>query len=181
VSSRPEARRADHLRPLLAARRQGCRRRPSAGTGGPGAAAAAGAAVGLPALRAQVRRNLAAQDELAEEFGLLAAVDVARLAGSTAADPERLVRDWRQQGRVFDVPTADGPRLSGFQFDERRVPRPAIAGVLAAFADRLPAWGLALWFTGGNAWLGNRRPVDALNIDEDLVVQAATRVAEELP
>src|SRR3954469_22858543 len=45
-----------------------------------------------PALRAQVRRNLAAQEELAEEFGVLTVADVARLTGSTAGDSERLVR-----------------------------------------------------------------------------------------
>lgn len=124
-----------------------------------------------PALREQVRRNLAAQDELAEEFHLLTAADAAALAGSTAIDPERLVRDWREQCRVFVVPTADGPQLPGFQFDERGVPLPAIADVLAAFADRLSGWGLALWFTGSNGWLGDRRPVDVLDSDPELVAR----------
>jgi hypothetical protein len=61
------------------------------------------------------------------------------------------------------------------------VPLPAVAGVLAAFADRPSGWGLALWFTCGTGWLGDRRLVDALPSDEEMVVQAATRLAEELP
>jgi hypothetical protein len=48
------------------------------------------------------------------------------------------------------------------QFDEHGVPLPAIADVLAAFAYRTGAWELALWFTGANAWLGDRRPVEVL-------------------
>jgi hypothetical protein len=77
-----------------------------------------------PALREQVRRNVEAQYALETEFGLLSAADIARLAGGTAAAPERLVQDWLEQGRVFVVPAADGERLPGFQFDERGVPRP---------------------------------------------------------
>ena len=87
-----------------------------------------------PALREQLRRNLAAQADLADEFGLLSPADVARSAGSSAVAPERLVAQWREQGRVFVVPTTDGARLPGFQFDERGVPLPAIAGVLTTAA-----------------------------------------------
>jgi hypothetical protein len=91
-----------------------------------------------PALREQVRRNVEARYALEAQFGLLSAADVARLAGETAADPERLVQDWLEQGRVFVVPAADGERLPGFQFDERGVPRPVIADLLRWFPDRLP-------------------------------------------
>ena len=101
-----------------------------------------------PALREQVRRDVEARYALEVEFGLLSAVDVARLVGATAADPEQLVQNWLQQGRVF--------------------------------ADRLPTWELALWFTGSNVWVGGERPVDVLDSDPELVVQAAAHLAEEL-
>jgi hypothetical protein len=81
---------------------------------------------------------------------------------------------------VFVVPAADGERMPGFQFDERGVPRPVIADVLRWFADRLATWELALWFTGSNVWVGGERPVDALDSDPELVVQAAAHLAEEL-
>ncbi len=64
-----------------------------------------------PEPREQARRSLVAQAEMEAEFGLLSAADIARLAGSTAADPERLTRNWREQRRVFVVPTADGARF----------------------------------------------------------------------
>jgi hypothetical protein len=133
-----------------------------------------------PALREQVRRNVEARYALEAEFGLLSAADVARLAGATATDPARLIQDWLQQRRVFVVPAADGERLPGFQFDERGVPRPVIADVLRWFPDRLPTWELALWFTGSNVWVGDQRPVDALDSAPELVVQAAAHLAEEL-
>jgi hypothetical protein len=96
------------------------------------------------------------------------------------ADSERLVQDWLEQGRVFLVPAADGERLPGFQFDGRGVPRPVIADVLRWFADRLPTWELALWFTGSNDWVGGKRPVDVLDSAPELVVQAAAHLAEGL-
>jgi hypothetical protein len=133
-----------------------------------------------PALREQVRRDLEAQAELAVEFGVLSAADVARLAGSTAANPERLVTRWREEGRVLAVAADGTARFPGFQFDERGVPLPVIADVLTAVADRLPGWELALWFTAANARLGDRRPVDVLDTDPELVVQAAAHLAEEL-
>lgn len=137
-----------------------------------------------PPLREQVRRNVAAQAALADEFGLLTAADVAQMAGSTAAHPERLITRWREEGRVLAVPAvpADGTtRFPGFQFDERGVPLPVIADVLTAGAGRLTEWELALWFTAPCAWLGDRRPVDVLDTDPDLVVQAAVHLVEELP
>jgi hypothetical protein len=39
---------------------------------------------------------------------------------------------------------------------------------------------LALWFTGSNVWVGAERPVDVLDSDPELVVQAAAHLAEEL-
>jgi hypothetical protein len=136
---------------------------------------------GAPALRERVRRNVEAEYALEAEFGLLSAADVARLAGATsAADSERLVQDWLEQGRVFIVSTADGERLPGFQFDGRGVPRPVIADVLRWFADRPSTWELALWFTDANVWVGGQRPVDVLDSDPELVVQAAAHLAGEL-
>jgi hypothetical protein len=96
------------------------------------------------------------------------------------ADAERLVQDWLQQGRVFAVPAAGGERLPGFQLDQHGDPRPVIADVLRWFDGRLPGWGLALWFTGGNGWVDGQRPVDVLDSAPELVVQAAAHLAEEL-
>lgn len=133
-----------------------------------------------PAVRAQLRRNAEAEYALEAEFGLLTADDVARRTGSTAADAERLVAQWREQGRVFAVPVAGGDRLPGFQLDEHGHPRPVIAAVLRWFDDRLPTWSLALWFTGSNGWVDGQRPVDVLDSAPELVVQAAAHMAEEL-
>lgn len=133
-----------------------------------------------PALREQVRRNLEAQADLASEFGLLSDAEVARLAGRTSADADRQVGEWREHGRVFVVPTDDGDRFPGYQFDERGVPAPAVADVLAAFGDRLGAWEVGLWFTSSSGWLGGCRPVDLLLTEPDQVALAARRLAVEL-
>ncbi|UOY03716.1 hypothetical protein [Blastococcus sp. PRF04-17] len=134
-----------------------------------------------PAVREQLRRNAEAEYALEAEFGLLSAAEVAQRAGATAADPERLMQDWRRQGRVFAVPVADGERLPGFQLDEHGDARPVIAEVLRWFDGRLSGWGLALWFTASNVWVDGQRPVDVLDSSPEMVVQAAAQLAAELP
>ena len=81
-----------------------------------------------------------------------------------------LRRHQRRQGGAFP----------GFQFDAGGQPVPVIADILAALADRLDPWSLALWFTGDNARLGGLRPVDALNGDPDAVLAAARALANDL-
>jgi len=46
--------------------------------------------------------------------------------------------------------------------------------------ERLPGWQLALWFTGSSDWLGGARPVDVLDSDGPLVVDAARHLAVAL-
>jgi hypothetical protein len=133
-----------------------------------------------PAVREQLRRNAEAEYALGAEFGLLSAADVARRAGATAVDAERLMQDWLRQGRVFAVPVAGVERLPGFQLDEHGVPRPVIAEVLRWLGNRLSPWSLALWFTVSNGWIDGQRPVDALDSAPELIGQAAAQLAGEL-
>ena len=59
-------------------------------------------------------------------------------------------------------------------------PIPVIADILAALADRLDPWSLALWFTGDNSRLGGLRRVDALNSDPPAVLAAARALADDV-
>jgi hypothetical protein len=133
-----------------------------------------------PAVLEQVNRNAQAQAELADEFGLRSSTDVAKLARSTASNRAATANRWVNQRKVFPVDVDGAQRFPGFQFDENGRPRPIIADVLAAFGDRLTGWELALWFTGSSDWLGDERPVDVLDSDPELVVEAARRLADEI-
>ena len=133
-----------------------------------------------PAVLQQVQRNAEAQAELADEFGLLSSSDVAEFAGSTAGNRAATANRWSSAHKVFTVEVDGTQRFPGFQFGENGRPRPVIADVLAAVGDRLSGWELALWFTGSSDWLGGERPVDVLDSDSELVVEAARRLADEI-
>jgi hypothetical protein len=133
-----------------------------------------------PQLIEQIRRNAEAQAELADEFGMLTAAEVHVISGSNAQNTSARASRLRKEGRIFCV-DVDGTALyPGFQFDDRGRPRGVIAQVIAALGPKLADWELALWFTSGNAWLGDTRPVDKLEEAPDEVVYAATRLAEEI-
>jgi len=133
---------------------------------------------------AQVRRNAQARVELANEFGLLAAADVATQAGSSAANASALASRWRKEGRVFAVEDGRAKLFPGFQFDEAGQPRPMVADILSALSGSLDGWEFALWFTGENGWLEGVRPVDVLDsdaaVDRDRVLGAAASLAAEI-
>ncbi|CCG02207.1 hypothetical protein [Blastococcus saxobsidens] len=133
-----------------------------------------------PAVLEQVQRNAQAQAELADEFGLLSSTQVAELTGSTASNRAATANRLRNQRKAFAVEVDGAQRFPGFQFGGNGRPRPVIADVLAAVGDRLSGWELALWFTGSSDWLGGERPVDVLDSDSELVVEAARRLADEI-
>jgi len=128
----------------------------------------------------QVGRNARARGELAREFGLLSGADVAALAESDPPRASAVTSSWTAEGKVFTTGAAGDPRFPGFQFGDDGRPLPVIAEVLTALGGRLSGWELALWFTGGNGWLGGSRPVDVLDSDPELVVQAAGHLAADL-
>ena len=128
----------------------------------------------------QARRNAAAREELISEFGLLSSADVASLAGSRAKNKASLAHRWKQEGRIFSVPYEGSVQFPAFQFDREGRPHKAVAGVLRALGAKISEWGLGLWFTADNGWLGDKRPVDLLASEPDRVVDAAEREATEL-
>ena len=136
-----------------------------------------------PALVEQVRRNAEARADLARDFGLLDAAQVAQVHGSRARNSAAVASRLRKEGRIFAVRTEDGARFPAFQFDPHGRPRAVVAHVLSAFEGRLNDWDVALWFTGRTGWLGDLRPVDLLDGTEEeqaAVVEAARHLAADL-
>jgi len=61
-----------------------------------------------------------------------------------------------------------------FQFELRDLSiRPGPQRVLAELVSRFDGWSLATWFAKPNAWLDERRPLDLLDENLALVLQAA--------
>lgn len=128
----------------------------------------------------QLHRNVGAREDLEREFGLLSSGEVAELSRSRARNRAAIANRWKQEGRVFSVPSGNAVRFPGFQFDGEGRPREVVAAILRTFQSRLSEWEMALWFTTASGWLGGRRPVDLLDGDPAIVVKAAAgQIADE--
>lgn len=124
--------------------------------------------VDIQTIRArQARRLERARRGLIEEFGTQAEL---------SRDLERL----KEERKILVLPYRDMTYVPSFQFDEEGRPRSSVAEVIRILGRDTSDWGLALWFTGRYASLGNRRPVDLLAAEPHRVVEAAEREAAPL-
>jgi hypothetical protein len=131
-------------------------------------------------MQAQIARNAEAKENLNVEFGLLSSSEVAALSGSDVKNRQAAASRWRTSKKIFGIPSGDAFQFLGFQFDETGRPRPIISRIIATLGSQLSGSELALWFTSHNGWLDDRRPVDLLISNPDLVERAAEALANEL-
>lgn len=109
------------------------------------------------------------------EFDAYTYDDVVERSGALTADA--MLRAWSQR-EVIAVPVSGTRRFPGFQLANDRI-APGVAPAVAALeASGLRGWPAALWFTAGNGWLADHRPIDLLAIDPDAVASAARRRLE---
>ena len=85
---------------------------------------------------------------------------------------------WKQQGRVFSVPSRGSELYPAFQFREGQ-PHPAVTKILRELPKRMSPWQIAFWFISSNGWLRGAAPADRLG-DEEAVVKAARRESEPI-
>ncbi len=128
----------------------------------------------------QAVQNAWLRDRFLAETETASSEAIAALGHSRSANRSALAYRWREQGRIFGVPYRGGFRYPLFQLDlERGRPREVVREVLGILGGRLGDWGTALWFTGANAWIEGRRPMDVL--DDPPALLAAARGAVERP
>jgi hypothetical protein len=145
-----------------------------------GNAAAALRVLPGPATAQAVIQTEHAWREMEDEFGLLDATQVGRLAGSRA----KVARSWASQKhrdrQLLGISRRNRFVYPGFQLDSLGKIKTAIPAVLANFHHaRWPEEHVALWFLSANGWLGGRRPVDVLDGDPEAVTQASVRATAE--
>jgi hypothetical protein len=122
-----------------------------------------------------------AQMDVANEFGLYRASEIADRAGSTAENRSALASRWEGAGQIVSVPWQGGRAYAGFQFDPSKDwrPRPIIAEVISLLRrSGMSEWETVLWFTTRLGALGDLRPADCL-LDPGTVLAAATSEAAQ--
>jgi nucleoid DNA-binding protein len=112
------------------------------------------------------------------EVACLSSKEIAANAGHRAANASVTGSRWKQQGKIFSVPSRGSELYPAFQFREG-LPHPAVAKILRELPKQMSPWQIAFWFTSSNSWLKGAAPVDRLD-DEEAVVKAAHRESEPI-
>jgi hypothetical protein len=112
------------------------------------------------------------------DIACLTSKEIAQNAGHQAANASVTASRWKQQGRIFSVPSRGSELYPAFQFREGQ-PHPAVAKILRELPKPMSPWQVAFWFTSSNGWLRDAMPSDRLD-DEEAVVTAARRESEPI-
>jgi hypothetical protein len=112
------------------------------------------------------------------EVACLTSKEIAQNAGHQAANASVTGSRWKQQGRIFSVPSRGSELYPAFQFREGQ-PHPCVAKILRELPKQMSPWQIAFWFTSSNSWLRGAAPADRLD-DEEAVVTAAHRESEPI-
>jgi hypothetical protein len=112
------------------------------------------------------------------DVACLTSKEIAQNAGHQAANASVTGSRWKQQGKIFSVPSRGSELYPAFQFREGQ-PHPAVAKILRELPKQMSPWQIAFWFTSSNSWLRGVAPADRLD-DEDAVVKAAHRESEPI-
>jgi hypothetical protein len=112
------------------------------------------------------------------DVACLTSKEIAQNAGHQAANASVTASRWKQQGRIFSVPSRGSELYPAFQFREGQ-PHPAVAKILRELPKQMSPWQIAFWFTSSNGWLRGAAPADQLD-NEEAVVKAAHRESEPI-
>jgi hypothetical protein len=112
------------------------------------------------------------------DIACLTSKEIAQNAGHQAANASVTASRWKQQGRLFSVPSRGNELYPAFQFREGQ-PHPAVAKILRELPKQMSPWQIAFWFISSNGWLRGATPADRLD-DEEAVVKAAHRESEPI-
>jgi hypothetical protein len=112
------------------------------------------------------------------DVACLTSKELAQIAGHRAANTSVTGSRWKQQGRIFSVPSRGSELYPAFQFREGQ-PYPAVAKILRELPKQMSPWQIAFWFISTNSWLRGAAPADRLD-DEEAVVKAAHRESEPI-
>lgn len=131
---------------------------------------------GASSVPESVARRIALRDRLREEVPLITAEQWSRLSGNTGRNPSAALGKYKAAGRLFAVTRGNQHLYPDFQFSENEArPKPAIAAVLERVPEPARGWPLLSWFNAPNVFLGNRKPLEAIDSDPQRVAEAADR------
>lgn len=106
--------------------------------------------------------------------GIAESGEVTALLRRRTDQPISVLARWIVDREVLNFRWRSRVMLPLFQFDLPTVTlRQPVVDVLWELAPALSDWEIALWFARRNPWLDNAPPVDAINVDQRAVYEAA--------
>lgn len=123
-----------------------------------------------------------AKKTVLESSEWLTSTELAELANLSTRNPSAQPNKWKKAGKIFAIHHAGSDYYPGYALDPKNGYRPfqPLAKILDVFSSHKDSWGIAIWFTSQNSYLGAERPLDLLLTEPDQVLAAAIDEVQEI-
>jgi hypothetical protein len=106
--------------------------------------------------------------------GFASGNEVARRMRRHCHQPMSVLARWIVRRELVNLTWRSQVLVPMFQFNTGDMcVHPVVRDALAELAGVFDDWEIAAWFAQPNVWLGNERPVDLVNVDNEALLRAA--------
>jgi acyl-CoA synthetase (AMP-forming)/AMP-acid ligase II len=128
----------------------------------------------VPANRIEDRQFLSMTQAYGRAGGLASGDAVARLLRKCSDQPISMLARWIVERSIVSIEWQSQLLIPLFQFDPSDMSlRPCVTQVVQELRSVFDAWELALWFAQPNVWLRDAAPMDDVQRDTAMVLEAA--------
>ncbi|MBI6549824.1 hypothetical protein [Xenorhabdus lircayensis] len=120
----------------------------------------------------------ALKNTILEESKWLPAYELSQSAGFSLLNPSATPNRWKKAKKIFAISVKGKDLYPQYALDEGGLPIPIIKSIIEVFDGKKTSWGIAIWFSTSNSWLGKEKPKDVLMSRPNDVLNAARQEAE---
>ncbi|WP_323854568.1 hypothetical protein [Xenorhabdus koppenhoeferi] len=120
----------------------------------------------------------ALKNSILEESKWLPAYELSQSAGFSLLNPSATPNRWKKTKKIFAVSVKGKDLYPQYALDEGGLPIPIIKNIIEVFDGKKTSWGMAIWFSTPNSWLGKEKPKDVLANRPNDVLNAARQEAD---
>ncbi|MDC9589373.1 hypothetical protein PSI23_08570 [Xenorhabdus sp. XENO-10] len=118
------------------------------------------------------------KNSILEESKWLPAYELSQSAGFSLLNPSATPNRWKKAKKIFALSVKGKDLYPQYALDEGGLPIPIIKNIIEVFDGKKTCWGMAIWFSTPNSWLGEEKPKDVLINRPNDVLNAAKQEAE---
>lgn len=124
--------------------------------------------------------TLSLQRDIFRDVRMLSVHEAAAICGFIPGDkaPMELARELASKGTSFFVTRNGVPVFPAYQFSPTGT-KPIVARILNTLAPLRSSWEIVVWFWASNGWLDGDSPEELLDLEPDLVLDAALQEVAE--